>query len=204
MQSRTVAGDREALREALVGVVAEHGWRGATVGRVSRAAGVEPERFYDCYRSLEQCYLAAYDRMMTRVVRTAIRAVASRDLELGPRAWQRQLDAILGAVLAFFALEPALARTCLVEVHAVGPAARARRDAALGTYASYLEGLRLSHGEPLRPLAAEMIALGTAELIRARVARGDTDGLPDLLPELRQLWDAPVATASSAARRMAA
>jgi len=192
MQSGTVGRDREALREALVCVVAEHGWAGTTVARVARVAGIPPARFYDSYRSLEECYGAAYDRMMSRVVRTAKRAVASRDLALGQDAWERQLDAILGAVLAFFALEPALARACLVEVHAVGPVGRGRRDAALGSFASYLEGLHLTHGEPLPPLAAEMIALGTAELIRNRVARGETDGLPDLLGDLRLLWQTTV------------
>ena len=192
MHSGNVGRDREALREAMVGVVAEHGWPGTSVGRVAHGAGLDPARFYDCYRSLEECYGAVYDRMLVRVVRTAKRAVASRELTVCLDAWERQLDAILGGVLAFFALEPALARTCLVEVHAVGPVGRRRRDAALGAFASYLEGMRLTHGAPLPPLAAEMIALGTAELIRSRVARGETDDLPELLAELRLLWQTTV------------
>jgi hypothetical protein len=98
------------------------------------------------------------------------------------------LDAVMDAVLAFYSVEPALARTCLVEVLMAGPAARARRDYALHRFTDYVEGLRLAHGEPMPPLAAELIVLGTTELIYKRVARGEADNLRELLPELRQLW----------------
>lgn len=191
----------EALCRALPYVVAEHGWSATTPARVAREAGIEPHEFWDHYRSLEECFLAVYDRMMVRVTRTAIRSVAKHALALGPEAWEEQLDAILSGVLAFYSVEPELARTCLVEVLEVGPEARARRDDALDAFASYVEGLRLTHGEPMPPLAAEMIALGTADLIYRRVARGEAERLLELLPELRQLWLASVAkhTAPAAA-----
>jgi hypothetical protein len=38
------------------------------------------------------------------------------------------------------------------------------------------------------PLAAELIVLGTTELIITRVARGEAEQLPNLLPDLRRLW----------------
>ncbi len=189
---------RDALCHALTRVVAEHGWTGASPERVAREAGLAPHELYDHFRSLEHCYVAVYDRMMVRLSRTAIRAVATRTLALGRDAWQEQLDAIFSAALAFFSVEPALARTCLVEVLAAGPAARERRDEALGRLTSYVEGLRLTHGEPMPPLAAEMIALGTTELMYTRVARGEAERLPELLPELRQLWFASVAEQTAA------
>ncbi|HWM09592.1 MAG TPA: TetR/AcrR family transcriptional regulator [Solirubrobacteraceae bacterium] len=181
--------------------MAEHGWVGATPDRVAREARVHPPEFYDHFRSLEACYLAVYDRMLGRVSRTALRLVAARTRPPGVDAWQEQLDAIFSGLLLFFSLEPALARTCLVEVLSAGPAARARREAALDDFARYVESLRLSNGEPMPPLAAELIALGTTDLLYRRVARGETEQLPTLLPELRQLWlttveqhtDAPVA-----------
>jgi AcrR family transcriptional regulator len=183
----------EALCRALPYVVAEHGWSGTSPARVAREAGIEPHEFWDHYRSLEECFVAVYDRMMVRVTRTAIRSVAKQTLALGPEAWEEQLDAILSGVLAFYSVEPELAKTCLVEVLDVGPAARARRDDALDAFANYVEGLRLTHGEPMPPVAAEMIALGTADLIYRRVARGEAERLLELLPELRQLWLASVA-----------
>lgn len=188
MGSGMAARERDALCHALTRVVSEHGWSGASADRVAREAGIDPPRFYDHFRSLEHCFVAVYDRMLARVARTAKRAIASRTLTLGSDAWQEQLDALFSGVLMFFSLEPALARTCLVEVLPAGPAARARRDDALDRFTSYVEGLRLAHGEPMPPLAAELIVLGTTELIHTRVARGEAEQLPTLLDELRQLW----------------
>ena len=183
---------REALVRALPRVVADHGWAGASPARIARDAGVPAQEFWDHFRSTEECFVVAYDRMLARVTRTAIRSVASRPLTIGSNAWLDQLDAIMTGVLAFFSLEPALAKTCLVEVLEVGPVARARRDEALARFAGYVEGHRLTHGEPMPPLAAEMIALGTIDLIYTRVARGEAEHLLDLLPELRDMWQASV------------
>jgi AcrR family transcriptional regulator len=188
MESGIAAPERDALCHALTRVVSERGWSGTSPDRVAREAGLVPPEFYDHFRSLEHCLLAVYDRMLARVARTAKRAVASRTLALGTDAWQEQLDALFSGMLMFFSLEPALARTCLVEVMHAGPAARARRDDALDRFTNYVEGLRLSHGEPMPPLAAELIVLGTTELIHTRVARGEAEQLPTLLTELRRLW----------------
>jgi AcrR family transcriptional regulator len=184
--------EREALCHALTRVVSERGWSGTSPDRVAREAGLAPHEFYDHFRSLEQCYLAVYTRMLVRVTRTVKRSIATRTLTLGPDAWEEQLDALFTGFLSFFSVEPALARTCLVEVRNAGPAARARRDAAIGRFSAFVEGLRLTHGEPMPPHAAELIVLGTTELIHSRVARGEAEQLTDLLPDLRQLWFATV------------
>jgi AcrR family transcriptional regulator len=185
--------EREALCHALTRVMSERGWSGTSPDRVAREAGLAPYEFYDHFRSLEQCYIAVYNRMLVRVTRTVKRSIATRTLTLGPDAWQEQLDALFTGFLSFFSVEPALARTCLVEVRNAGPAASARRDDAIGRFTAFVEGLRLTHGEPMPPFAAELIVLGTTELIHTRVARGEAEQLIDLLPDLRQLWFATVA-----------
>jgi AcrR family transcriptional regulator len=192
MESGIAASQRDALCHALTRVVSARGWAGTSPDRVAREAGLAPHEFYDHFRSLEHCFVAVYDRMLARVTRTAKRAVATRTLTLGRDAWQEQLDALFNGVLTFFSLEPALARTCLVEGLLAGPVARARRDDALDGFTNYVEGLRLTHGEPMPPLAAELIVLGTTELIYTRVARGEAEQLPTLQTELRRLWLATV------------
>jgi AcrR family transcriptional regulator len=192
--------EREALCHALTRVVSEHGWAGTSVDRVAREARLPPYEFYEHFRSLEQCYIAVYNRMLARVTRTVKRSIATRTLTLGPDAWQEQLDALFTGFLSFFSVEPALARTCLVEVHHAGPAARARRDEAIGRFGAFVEGLRLTHGEPMPPHAAELIVLGTTELIHSRVARGEAEQLTDLLSELRQLWFTTVSQHAGPAR----
>ena len=193
MDSGIAAPEREALCHAFTRVVSERGWSGTSPGRVAREAGLAPHEFYDHFRSLEQCYMAVYNRMLVRVTRTVKRSIATRTLTLGPDAWQEQLDALFTGFLSFFSVEPALARTCLVEVLNAGPIARARRDQAIGRFSALGRGLRLTPGEPMPPLAAELIVLGTTELIHTRVARGEAERLTDLLPELRQLWSTTVA-----------
>lgn len=188
MGSGTAVRERDALCHALTRVVAEHGWAGATPDRVAREARIAPPEFYDHFRSLEHCYLAVYDRTLSRVSRTATRLVRATTQAPGSRAWQEQLDAVFSGLLLFFALEPALARICLVEVLLAGPAARARRDDALHQFTDYVESLRLENGEPMPALAAELIVLGTTDLLYRRVARGEAEQLPALLPELRRLW----------------
>ncbi len=188
MESGIAAPERDALCHALTRVVSTRGWAGTSPDRVAREAGFAPQEFYDHFRSLEHCFVAVYDRMLERVTRTARRAAATRTLTLGRDAWEEQLDALFSGVLMFFSLEPALARTCLVEGPLVGPVARARRDDALDGFTSCVEGLRLTHGEPMPPIAAELIVLGTTELIHTRVARGETEQLPALQSELRRLW----------------
>lgn len=194
---RSFDADRDALHSAFPRVVAEFGWAQTSTARVAHEAAIPAHEFWNHYRSLEHLFVEVYDRMMERVTRTAIRAVASSTLTLGREAWEDQLDAIMTGVLAFFSLEPALSKTCLVEVLDAGPAARARRDDALARFTGYVEGLRLSHGEPMPALAAEMIVLGTVDLIYSRVARDEAETLLDLLPELRQLWRASVEDASA-------
>jgi AcrR family transcriptional regulator len=185
--------EREALCHALTRVLSERGWSETGPDRVAREAGLPPHEFYDHFRSLEQCYLAVYNRMLVRVSRTVKRSIATRTLAIGPDAWQQQLDALFTGFLSFFSVEPALARACLVEVNYAGPAARARRDDAIDRFTAFVEGLRLTHGEPMPPLAAELIVLGTTELIHTRVARGEAEQLTDLLPQLRRLWFTTVA-----------
>lgn len=190
--SGSVTPGHEALCHALVRVVYERGWAQTSPERVAREAGLAPPEFWDHYRSLEHCFVTVYDRMLARITVTATRAVASRPLTLGREAWRDQLEAAIGGVLTFLSVEPMLARTCIVEGLAAGADARAHRDAALGHFVSYVEGLHLTHGEPMPPLAAEMIALGTYELVYARVARNEAEQLPEMLLELRQMWVASV------------
>lgn len=192
MQSGTLATERERLCRALTRVVDERGWAGTSPALVARAAGLTTSGFYDEFRSLEHCCIATYDEMLARLTRIAERALADVETTPGPRGWREQLDALMNAVLWFFSLETALARTCLVEALNAGPAMRARRDAALGDFARYVESLRLANGEPMPRVAAELIVFGTTELIYKRVARGEADRLPQLLPELRSLWSTTV------------
>ena len=51
---------RQRLVDAMIDVAATSGYAQATVARVSLAAGVSSQTFYECFRDREDCLLAAY------------------------------------------------------------------------------------------------------------------------------------------------
>ena len=86
--------------------------------------------------------------------------------------------------------EPAFCRAIIVEVHAAGPAALARRRAVLRVFADrYLEINRQAReDDPAMPELSEDVALGLVgailELVSTRVEAGRTDALPELAEPL--------------------
>ena len=60
-------GQRERLIDAMIDVAASQGYVSASVARVSRAAGVSSETFYEHFQDREDCLLAAYRAVATRL-----------------------------------------------------------------------------------------------------------------------------------------
>ena len=178
-----------ALLRAVARVAATGGYAAATPANLAGEARVPEEAFWHHFDSVEQCYLMMYDCVVRRLKKEVDRAVG--DCRDDPTAWQQQLDAGFGAVLRFLAARPLLARACVLEVTAAGDRARERRDIALRHFTDRLEVLRRAHGGSVPPLAPEMIVRGTYGLIQVRVARGETEQLERLLPDLRYVWLVP-------------
>jgi AcrR family transcriptional regulator len=178
-----------ALLSAVARVAATGGYAAATPANVASEARLPEQAFWHHFDSVEQCYLAMYDWVVRQLKEEVDRAVAGWPED--PTACRRQLDAGFGAVLRFLAGRPVLARACVVEVMAAGDRARERRDTALGHFTYRLEVLRRSYGESVPRLAPEMVVRGTYGLIQVRVARGETEQLEQLLPDLRYVWLVP-------------
>lgn len=170
---------RERLLEAMVAVSAEFGYQEASVERVLAQAGVSRRTFYDLFEDREDCFIAAYDEIMTHVLTLIVEALSQRGAD-EPRM-KRALDAFF----QFCIDEPDAARVCVVEVLAAGPRARARRDQALARLTELVEDtLRNNVGGKLNPLAARALIGGLHELIYLRVDRGETAMLPALAEEI--------------------
>jgi AcrR family transcriptional regulator len=112
------------LLEAIVEMVATHGYAGTTVGAVAAAAGVSRSTFYEQFEDKEDCFRAAYDDVATAMI-DAIRAAAA-PLADDPPA---RLAAGIRAYLNWLASHPAAAATFVVEVHTAGPQALDQRAA---------------------------------------------------------------------------
>jgi AcrR family transcriptional regulator len=192
---------RERLIAAIAEVVSEDGYQAASVSRIVAAAGVSRNSFYEHFSNKEECFLAAYDTAVERVVARMRGATRGSDGALGT------FEDGLAAFLAFAVEEPALAWLCVVEVLAAGPRALERRDDTMRRFAAYLERLRADCGGEDRPSPLTEIVVGGAyEVIYARILNRETDQLPALLPDILYVWLAPIAgpVRATAARAAAA
>ena len=124
---------RERLIAGLATAVAEKGYRAVTITDITKQARVSRRVFYENFEGKEECFLAAFEVVVGHIRELAAEAVAPSD------DWPRQAIAAARAVLAFFAAEPDLARLCLVESQAAGPAVSARFHEAVHEVVPYLE-----------------------------------------------------------------
>jgi AcrR family transcriptional regulator len=68
--------------DAAMGVFLEHGYEGATVEQIARAAGVSKPVVYDCFTNKEELFKALFQREEARVlaeIRTALPAETGRE-----------------------------------------------------------------------------------------------------------------------------
>jgi AcrR family transcriptional regulator len=161
---------RRRLLSAMVEVLEEHGYEGATVGRICKRAGVSRRTFYDLYDDREECFLDAFGAAIERLgerVASAYWGEAGADGTGGARwakgtrgtggargtrdahrarEWRERIRAALTALLESLDAEPGLARLCLVETLKAGPEALARRRVVTDVLAAAVdEGRTMKH-----------------------------------------------------------
>jgi len=170
---------RQLILEAMVRVVGRKGYRETSVADVIAEADVSRTTFYKHFEDKHECFLAAYDTVVERVVGEVI---ARCD---GEREWLDRVRIGLGTIVEMFALDPALARTAVVEVSAAGADARALHWDALVRLTEFLdEGERLAGGRELPENIALMAAGAGSGLIFDELLTGRGERLPQLLPDL--------------------
>ncbi len=122
-RDQVAADQRARLMLALADAVAEKGYVATSVADVLARAGVSRQTFYEQFASKLDCFLATFDAAGALLVAalTEERPTDADDtpLERFDRLFARYLD-VLAASLPY-------ARVLLVEVHAAGPEAIARR-----------------------------------------------------------------------------
>lgn len=178
---------RARLLGGAIRVAGTHGYAGMTVTAVIAHAGVSRKTFYDFFADRESCFLAALDVVLERSIHGARRAYDTAD------AWPDRLRAAFVWTLQALAACPHEARMAFVEVLAAGPEALARRDAARAEFAVLVEpGFSAAPRRPALPLLLpEAIVGGLSEVVSMRIRDGQTDTLPELLPELMYCALAP-------------
>lgn len=189
---------RERLLEAAVRVVAAKGYGAATIGDLTKEAGVSRTTFYELFDDKEACFLAAYDNAVETLVRRVIGAYEDE------REWPERAAAGLAALLETLADEPALARLSLVDIGNAGPAAQRRYRAAIQRLTPlFEEGRDYAQGGRSLPANTSRMAIGgVTGLIADELLAGRAEGLPGLLSDVLFATLVPYIGPDAAAREV--
>ena len=194
-----IATQRDRLYDGLVQTVAERGYANATVTDICRAAGVTRPAFYEHFDTKEGAFLAAY-RHGTGVL------FAMMEQARGEAAdWREATRAGLKTLLDVLASVPAFAAMAIVEIEAVGPAARRERAELLDRFRLFFDGAPEPPGlfdtaAFDKDMIADTVVGGVYSAIYRHVAAGSSRDLPDLLPMLTYFVLAPFAGLQEALR----
>jgi AcrR family transcriptional regulator len=188
---------RQLILDAMIRVVGRQGYKQTSVADVIEEAGTTRTTFYKHFEDKHECFLAAYDQVVERVLDEV---VASCD---GEQTWLERVRQGLATIVEMFALDPELARTAIVEVAAAGADARQRHWNAINRFTEFLEeGSDLAGGRELPENIALMAAGAVSGLIFDELLTGRAERLPELLPDLLFAMLVPYIGPSAAAEEM--
>jgi AcrR family transcriptional regulator len=153
------------------------GYVGTPVADIIKRAGVSRETFYQLYPDKLAAFLAAFD-LVGEVLLERLRASLDEPgepIERFERAVNTYLDTL--------ASEPGYARLFLVEVHAAGPEAMARRTVIqLGIVDALVE--LLDARSDADRFTCQMLVAAVSALVTGPLVAGDVDALRRLAPPI--------------------
>ncbi len=171
---------RERILEGMAQACAAKGFGAATIGDIVEAAGVSRATFYELFKDKEDCLQASMELSLADAMGRVVE-VYSPD-----KPWATMVRDATATFLDLLATRPAFARMALVEAPAAG-------GRSLEMYASGKRVLQalLDRGrnDPIEeqgiPSSAGRGALAAAEsLIVGQILAGNTERLPELLPDI--------------------
>jgi AcrR family transcriptional regulator len=168
----------------MVAAVEAKGYAATSVADVLVRAQVSRSAFYAQFRDKEDCFLACYDWGTGLVLEAATTALDAA----GP--WRQRIRRVYQNVLDTFAQYPHLARVCMVEALAAGPAAIDRYRDAIAALVELLERDMVDHADVPQVPRLVLLSLigGTSNIIYEEILAGRTIGLPALADDLTRLW----------------
>jgi AcrR family transcriptional regulator len=178
---------RQRIAGAAVPVFAKRGYQGTTVDHIVSAAKIGVGSFYSLFDGKEDCFLAAYDRIVT-IGRERIVASLPAD-----GSWSERLVACLRTMLELIEAEPFAARIALVEVQTAGATALSHHQRHLDEAAALLrEGRRHSPVPDQLPTTLEFATVGGLTwFLQQRIVLGEAADAVTLLPEVLEIVAEP-------------
>jgi len=170
---------RERLFEATVELVAKRGYRDTSVDHIVKSARVGYVAFYELYEGKEECFLAAFDRIVDEGAAAVATAVAEAD------GWPEEMATGLACLLDLVVADTRRARIALVEVQAAGPRAYEHYEKAVDRAAPKLgEGREFSReAASLSGALEEAILGGILWIVHQRLVKGELGDPGSLLEE---------------------
>jgi AcrR family transcriptional regulator len=178
---------RDRLTAAVIAVVAERGYRDATITQIAAAAGVSRRTFYSRFSSKEESFFDAYD-VIAAHIRERARAAAAEHED-----WIDRARAKMATLLEIFAANPDLAKFCLIAPRRAGEEIAGRYTQGIGeAYEAMVEVMppEMAGHAPSREVQQSLIG-GMAALLVDRVEAGQGDRLMDLLPDILAVFLVP-------------
>jgi AcrR family transcriptional regulator len=195
-----ISPKRQRILEGMLEVVGTEGYDAASVRAVLARTGLYRQAFYDNFEDKDACYLEAFDFGVERLEAVVVAAAASE------ANWQGKLRAGLAALLDELDANPDTGRALIVEVHAAGEEALAKRTEAMGRITQFVDMARAEADEEESPpaIAPEGIVAGIHAVIHSRLAAGESEGYRELLPEFMYFAVLPYFGADAASAEMEA
>jgi AcrR family transcriptional regulator len=178
---------RERLLVAIAATTAEKGYGATTIADICAAAGVSRATFYELFKDKDDCFHAAMELSLADAM-GGIVAVYSPD-----KPWAKMVRDAATAFLELLASRPTFARMAMIEA----PSAGGR------SYELYASGKRVlqsllerGRDDPMEeeaiPSSAARAALAAAEsLVVGQILAGNTERLPELLPDVVYITTVP-------------
>jgi AcrR family transcriptional regulator len=179
-REQVVRHQRERLIGGLAQAVADRGYNAVTITNITEAATVSRRAFYENFESKEDCFLAAFDVVVSHIRGLIIEAIEPIS------EWPQQVVIAFRTLLRFFASEPDLARLCLVESLTAGPIVAERFKETVDSFVPFLEAGRRERQRPRSlPASTEESLIGALTTLTSRsILAGEAEQLEDLLPDV--------------------
>jgi len=194
---------RAKLLQGFVDAVDEKGFVAVTIADIVRHARLSKRTFYEHFGDKEDCFLGVYVFATDAILRAVEQAL---EVNADAEDWRIPLDEAIDAYVTALEANPALTRACLVEIHAAGSRALARRREVHGKFAEMVRefvSIGSKKHKDIHPITAHMATAlvgGINELLVVQLERGPQQKLPALRQTASDLLRA-VLTAKPRGRR---
>lgn len=184
------ASQRARILYGVIEAVADKGYTATTVSDIIRIAGVSRVTFYQLFKDKEDGFIAAYEQAHHDLVHTM---AASQRAGSG---WAERVRDSVRAYLGFGRDQPRTLRALMVQIHAAGDRAWAKRDwghARIATMQRKFYELRRKEEPQLPELPEEIFRAciaGIEELVIMLDRRGRVAQIMELEPTIYYLLEA--------------